>query len=145
MPQQYKPLKWYILLFKLLHGYKRRRFKQFLHSIIPNRRSLLRKCIYFIQKSNGMMRQLQRFSLFITNDKTISHIFNLQLIVVIEIAKNTPTYLKLQHLYTFFLECYETIHTDWISMMLFGWLFLNYVLYCADILGIQLSLEYSFL
>jgi len=58
------------------------------------------------------MRQLQRFSLFITNDKTISHIFNLQLIVVIEIAKNTPTYLKLQHLYTFFLECYETIHTD---------------------------------
>jgi hypothetical protein len=93
-----------------------------------------------MEEVQSLRRKFQRLSFFVAYDEGISHIFNLQLVVVVEMPQNAPANLNFQHLDALLLESDETIHTDASASLLLR-LLLDDVFDCPDVLGVQLGLE----
>ena len=105
---------------------------------------LLREHIRPIQEVQHLRSEFQGLSACLINDKGVSERLDLELVIVVEMAKDAPAYLNLEHLYALLLEGHETLLRNAVALLLPA-LLLDYVFYCADVLARELGLEDAFL
>ena len=142
MPEKDESLKREIFFQKLRKVDIRRRLEKSLHRIFGI--SFLGEDICSMQKVLSVGRKLEGFASCKINDEGILKCLDLQVVIIVEEAKNTPTNLYFQHFYTLLLKDDESLLGYGITLLLSA-LLLDDIFYCSNVIARKLSLEYFFL